>query len=492
VTLIELMPVADFVGRFGWGYDGVNLYAPHRGYGRPDDLRRFIDRAHALNMGVILDVVYNHVGPEGNYLPEYCSRYFSDHATGWGMGLNYDGRDNRAVRDFIAGNAEYWIREYHFDGLRLDATQSILDASDEHIVTELARRVRSAAANRTVVLVAENEPQDTNLLRPASQGGNGLDAVWNDDFHHSALVALLGRREAYYVDYLGRAQEFIAAMKYGYLYQGQHYRWHNGRRGVPAFDLDPRRFVAFLENHDQVANTDRGERMRWRAQPAQWRAMTSMLLLGPWTPMLFQGQEFASQQRFVYFADFQGDLAQAVRQGRAASLSQFASYASRAVRDGLPVPHDPASFELSKLEWNEALPPAGQQALALHRDLLALRREDPTLCACIAASGRPFDVAILSDKAFVLRYFGPQGDDRLFVVNLGDDLVFSPSPEPLLAPPPSAAWSLTWSSEDPRYGGGGVPDCTTDSQGWSFPANTALLYKPAPRESDGETISPSR
>ena len=482
VTLLEVMPVADFGGRFGWGYDGVNLYAPHRCYGRPEDLRRFIDSAHATGIGVILDVVYNHLGPDGNYLSEFCPRYFSDRATDWGAALNYDGRDSRAVRDFIAGNAEYWIREFHFDGLRLDATQCIFDESEEHIVTELARRARAAAGKRSIVLVAENEPQDTNLVRPREHGGNGLDAVWNDDFHHSATVTLLGCREAYYTDYLGRAQEIVAAMKYGYLYQGQYYTWQKQRRGAPAFDLEPRCFVAFLENHDQVANTARGERIRYRAHPAQVRAMTATLLLGPWTPMLFQGQEFASQRRFMYFADFEGKLADAVQRGRCKALSEFPSLGSSVAREGLPVPHDPATFELSKLEWADARLLTGQQSLALHRDLLALRREDATIHTCIKASGRRFDAAVLCDTAFVLRYFGHHGDDRLLVVNLGAELAFAPAPEPLLGPPPSAAWELLWSSEEPRYGGNGVPENASDSHGWRLPACSALLWKPTPRE----------
>lgn len=482
VTLIEVMPIAEFAGRFNWGYDGVALYAPHCRYGRPDDLRRFVDTAHAAGVGVILDVVYNHLGPDGNYLPEFCPRYFSERATEWGAAFNYDGRDSRPVRDFIAGNAEYWIRELHFDGLRLDATQSIFDESEEHIVAEIARRARAAAGARQVVLIAENEPQDTALVRPREHGGHGLDAVWNDDLHHSALVALLGCREAYYTDYQGRAHELVAAMKYGYLYQGQHYSWQKKRRGTPAFDLPPRSFVTFLENHDQVANTARGERLCRRAQPAQLRALTAALLLGPWTPMLFQGQEFASQRRFVYFADFTGKLAEAVQRGRCDSLAQFPSCASRAVREALPVPHAESTFELAKLDWSDAAAPAGQQALALHRDLLALRREDETLHACIKASGRRFDAAVLSDTAFVLRYFGHHGEDRLLLVNLGSELLLSPLPEPLLGPPIAAAWGLLWSSEAPRYGGGGVAEDASDAQGFRLPAHSAQLWKPVPRE----------
>ena len=483
ICVIEVMPVADFPGRFGWGYDGVSLYAPYHGYGKPDDMRRFIDTAHALGIGVILDVVYNHLGPDGNYLSAFCPRFFSDRATEWGAALNFDGKDSRPVRDFIAGNAEYWIREFHLDGLRLDATQSIYDESAEHILAELSRRARAAAGPRRILLIAENEPQDTRLLRPLERGGYDLDAVWNDDLHHSAVVALLGNREAYYTDYLGRAHELVAAMKYGYLYQGQYYSWQKQRRGSPALDLDPRRFVAFLENHDQVANTARGERLRYRAQPAALRAMTALLMLGPWTPMLFQGQEYASPRRFTYFADFESKLAECVQQGRCTSLSQFPSYASRAIRETLPAPHALATFELSKLDWEQdSKTLVAQQALALHRDLLALRREDPRLRACLDASGRSFDAAVLSDVALVLRYFGKDGDDRLILINLGRELDLTPVPEPLLGPPHAGAWALAWSSEEPRYGGSGVPEGTTDDHGWHLPAHSALLFKPAAPE----------
>jgi maltooligosyltrehalose trehalohydrolase len=491
VTAVELMPVADFSGRFGWGYDGVDLYAPHHHYGRPDEFRRFVDAAHGLGLGVILDVVYNHFGPDGNYLPRFSPYYFSRRATDWGAAFNYDGEHNRPVRDFIAGNAEYWIREYHVDGFRLDATQSIFDDSREHMVTEIARRARATASPRSILLIAENEPQQTDLVRPSAQGGNGLDAVWNDDFHHSAMVALLGSREAYYTDYLGRAHEFVAAMKYGHLYQGQHYVWQKKRRGTPAFDLQPRRFVAFLENHDQVANTSRGERLRYRTHPAACRAMTAMLLLGPWTPMLFQGQEWCSEKRFAYFADFDANLAKAVQEGRGNQMKQFPSYASRAVQDGLPIPGALATFESSKLDWEHGpLTQLGQQSIALHRDLLTLRREDPVLRECLSSTDRRLDAAVLTDSALVLRYFA-NDEDRLLIVNLGPDYDFVPAPEPLLAPKRGAAWQILWASEEPRYGGNGVAEGWTDARGWHLPGYCALLFEPAEVEESSEAPEPN-
>ena len=259
ITVIEVMPLADFVGQFGWGYDGVNLFAPTRLYGVPDDVRRFVDTAHRLGMAVILDVVYNHLGPDGNPLERFSREYFTDrYKTDWGAAINFDGPNSSPVRDYFRANAAYWIREFHFDGLRLDATQNIYDESETHIVAEIGAAVRDAGAGKATLLIAENEPQETRLVRPAAAGGYGLDALWNDDLHHTVLVALTGRTEAYYSDYRGTPQEFVSALKWGYLYQGQWYRWLQTRRGTPAFDLDTSRFVVFLENHDQVANSARG------------------------------------------------------------------------------------------------------------------------------------------------------------------------------------------------------------------------------------------
>jgi maltooligosyltrehalose trehalohydrolase len=256
------MPVACFAGRFGWGYDGVCWYAPTALYGGPDDLRAFIDRAHALGLGVILDVVYNHFGPEGNYLPCFSHNYTTDkYPNEWGQALNFDGRDSAPVREYVKENAAYWIREFHFDGLRLDATQQIFDDSKEHIVAELTRYAREAAAERDIVIIAENEPQDSQLVRSIAHGGLGLDAIWNDDFHHSCRVALTGHNEAYYSDYTGSSRELAAAVKYGFLYQGQRSAWQNKRRGRPSLDIPAHQRINFLENHDQIANSGAGQRL---------------------------------------------------------------------------------------------------------------------------------------------------------------------------------------------------------------------------------------
>lgn len=470
ITVIEMMPVAEFAGRYGWGYDGVNLYAPTRLYGTPDDLRAFVDRAHAAGISVILDVVYNHLGPDGNYLAEFSPDYFTaKYENDWGAALNFEGP--AAARAFFVENAGYWIDEFHLDGLRLDATQDVFDASDEHVLASIARRAREAAGTRRVYLIAENEPQDRILVRRRSEGGFGFDALWNDDYHHTARVALTGRREAYYTDYTGTPQEFVSCAKYGFLYQGQWYAWQKKRRGTAGLDYPYRSTIAFLENHDQVANTGFGRRLHQMAGPGRYRALTALTLLGPWTPLLFQGQEFSSSAPFLYFMDHRGELRTSVCEGRREFLRQFPSLAGSAVDPWMASPADEDTFRKCKLDFAERQ--AHADAYALHRDLLALRREDPVLAA--AGSGR-VDGAVLASEAFVLRYFGDDAGDRLLVVNLGCDLELRPVPEPLLAPPEGARWTLVWGSESPEYGGEGIPPVDVNRE-WRLTGESATFWK---------------
>ena len=472
ITVIEMMPVAEFPGTFGWGYDGVDLFAPTRLYGTPDDLRRFVDGAHRVGLAVILDVVYNHVGPEGACLRTFAADYFSKrYENEWGEPFNFDGPRCGPVREFFEANAAYWIDEFHFDGLRLDATQAMHDTSPEHILAALARRARAAAGQRRVLLVAENEGQDATLLHPREQGGYGFDAAWNDDYHHSAFVALTGHNEAYYSDHLGVAQEFVSAMKYGFLYQGQRYSWQKKARGTPTWGLRPSAFVTFIENHDQVANSDSGRRLHQRTSPGRHRAVTALTLLGPGTPMLLQGQEFAASTPFLYFADHHPPHTDAVRTGRGSFLAQFPSLAGEDMQGRLRDPGARETFERCRLDFSERVLHAG--AYALHRDLLALRRQDPAFSA-----QRPhgLDGAVLGPQAFVLRFFGPDGHDadRLLLVNLGRDLPLRVAPEPLLAPPAGMRWDVIWSSEDPRYDGSGTPEVMT-ADGMRLPGEAAIV-----------------
>ncbi len=475
INLIEVMPLADFAGRFGWGYDGVNLFAPTRLYGTPDDVRAFVDRAHALGIGVILDVVYNHLGPDGNFLRVFSPAYFSErHKTDWGEAINFDGDDAGPVREFYLTNAAYWIEEYHFDGLRLDATQNVYDDSPgEHILAALARVARAAAGKRSIVLIAENEPQHSELVRSPQEGGFGLDMLWNDDFHHTARVALTGRAEAYYSDHRGRPQELLSAVKYGYLFQGQHYRWQKAGRGTPALDVAPSAFVTFIDNHDQTANSGTGRRAHALTSPGRYRAMTALLLLAPATPMLFQGQEFASSSPFFFFADHKPELAVLVRNGRVEFLTQFPSLKDAERRPAIPDPHDPKTFARCKLDPAEIERHAW--AVDLHRDLLRLRRDDPTFRR---QQVRGIDGAVIGADALLLRFFGEQpAEDRLFLMNLGVDLEGTPLPEPLLAPPAGCRWQLLWSSDDPRYGGGGTGTMLMEA-GWVLPGQAAFVFVP--------------
>lgn len=485
VTVVEVMPIADFPGKFGWGYDGVNMYAPTRLYGTPDDLRRFVDRAHALGIGVILDVVYNHVGPDGNYLGQFSDHYISRrYDNEWGDAVNFDDEHSDPVREYFACNADYWISEFHIDGLRLDATQQIHDRSADHILAVITRRVREAGRGRKTIVVAENELQRAEQARPVERGGMGMDGLWNDDFHHSAVVALTGRSEAYFSDHRGTPQEFISALKYGFLFQGQFYHWQGKRRGTPAFDLSPSHFVNFIENHDQVANSGRGDRMPRRTSPGRLRAMTALLLLAPSTPMLFQGQEFASSRPFHYFADHHPELAKLVAEGRTKFMRQFPSLASPT---GVwqPAPHAPATFADCRLDWAER--ESNTWAVELHRDLLRLRRDDPTFRLQRA---RGLDGAILGPNAFVLRFFCDAGQDRLLLVNFGADLRQRTTPEPLFAPPEGSRWRLLWSSEHPKYGGCGTPELETE-ENWIIPGEAAFAMAPRPADPN-EPESPRR
>ncbi len=473
ITVIEVMPVADFPGRFGWGYDGVNLFALTRLYGEPDDLRRFVDRAHAAGIGVILDVVYNHLGPAGEHLGHYSDHYFTDrYKTDWGRALNFDGPHTAPVREFFVANAAYWIDEFHFDGLRLDATQNIYDSSDDHILRAIAHQVRSAAKGRNTLLVAENEPQDARLVRPQERGGYGLDAIWNDDFHHSAKVALTGHNEAYFTDYRGTPQEFISAAKYGCLYQGQRYRWQKKRRGTPGLDLPPSAFINFIENHDQIANSARGLRCHELTSPGLYRTMTALLLLTSARPMLFQGQEFAASSPFCFFADHTPELAASFRKGRSKFLSQFPSLAAPETQGRFPDLADPQLFEQCKLDFSQRA--AHSETYALHRDLLRLRREHTVFRR--QRQGK-VDGAVLGPEAFVLRFFGEEGDDRLLLVNFGLDLQLDPAPEPLLAPPARKLWKVLWSSENPAYGGSGTPPPETENN-WRIQGQAAIVMIP--------------
>jgi maltooligosyltrehalose trehalohydrolase len=469
ITTIEVMPLAAFAGRFGWGYDGVHLFAPTHLYGSPNDVRRFVDAAHGLGLAVILDVVYNHFGPVGNFFPE-----FSDTVNGapgeWGDSINYDGPGSGPVRDFMQQNAAYWIRDFHFDGLRIDAVHAIEDASHEHIVSAICRAAREAAGGREVFVVGECESQDSRLLRGSGVYGDGLDAIWNEDWHHSAFVTLTGRRQAYFSDYRGTAQEFASMARHGFLYQGQWYSWQKKGRGGYALGLPASRFVSFLENHDQVANTGLGARLYHHVDKGKWRALTGLLLLGPALPLLLQGQEFGSSRPFTYFADHERELAEAVERGRAEFLSQFPALSTPEMRAVIPNPADTTTFDRCKLVDEER--EGGENVLSrLHRDLLALRRTDEVL-RDLGTDAVRIESSAPTSTVLLIRYIGASAH-RLLVVNLADEHRAYMN-DPLLAPAPQTRWTQVWSSEQPQYGGCGATSIP-DANPWVFPSTSATL-----------------
>ncbi len=365
VTAIELMPVADFAGQRGWGYDGVLPFAPDSAYGTPDDMKRLVVAAHERGLMVLLDCVYNHFGPEGNYLHEYAPQFFNAaHQTPWGAAINFDGAHSRTVRDFFIHNALYWVEEYGFDGLRMDAVHAIRDDSPTHVVTEIAHAVRAGPGRaRHVHLVLENDRNEARLLK----GQRRATAQWNDDWHHAAHVIATRETDGYYADYAARPVSHLArALAEGFAWQGEPSPYRGGvARGEPSADLPPAAFVPFLQNHDQVGNRALGERIASLADPAALRLVTATLLLSPSVPMLFMGEEFAASTPFLYFCDFQGELATAVREGRRREFASFERFADEAARERIPDPNAIETFESSKLDWEE------RRALGVHAEWLA-------------------------------------------------------------------------------------------------------------------------
>jgi maltooligosyltrehalose trehalohydrolase len=468
VTVLEIMPIAEWAGRWNWGYDGVNLFAPTHNYGDAEAFKRFVNAAHENGLGVILDVVYNHLGPDGNYLGFFSKDYFTQkYKTDWGAAINFDGPASAEVREYFLSNACYWVSEFHLDGLRLDATQNIYDSGPLHILAELSNRARAAASPRQIILIGENEPQNVRCLSSTEAEGFGLDAVWADDFHHEVRVATTSFREAYFTDYLAKPQEFVSALKRGYLFQGQYYEWQKKTRGTPVNKEPASSFIFYIQNHDQIANHIDGDRLHKITPLPKYRALSALFLLAPETPMLFMGQEFAASSPFLFFADHCDELGEKVRAGRNEFLAQFPSYSKPEVQTKIPDPCIPETFQRCKLDFSERHKHA--ELYLFHQDLIALRKKDSVL----ALQSRQIDGAVLSEKCFAIRYFGKKkGDDRLLIVNYGEAFAFSPSPEPLLAPPLDRNWKLSWTSEDPKYGGA--------DQGpfkfWQFPECCALFF----------------
>ena len=375
VTALEIMPIADFPGRRNWGYDGVLPYAPDSSYGRPEDLKALVEAAHARGIAVLLDVVYNHFGPDGNYLPVYAPSFFTErHETPWGAGINYDGEHAKPVREFIIGNALYWIEEFHLDGLRLDAVHAILDDSDRHLLEELAERVR-ASARRPLHLLLENEENDPARLQRLDDTPVFHTAQWNDDVHHVLHTAATEERTGYYADYAGDSELLGKALAEGFGFQGQMMSYRGSPRGQPSAGLPPSAFVAFIQNHDQIGNRAFGDRLSTVAQRDAIRAVASTYLLLPQIPMLFMGEEWGATQPFPFFCDFEGDLADAVRDGRRAEFAGFPEFQDPKHRDRIPDPLADSTFNSAKLDWDDPARAPHAEWLDWYRRALAVRRE---------------------------------------------------------------------------------------------------------------------
>ncbi|HEY0409035.1 MAG TPA: malto-oligosyltrehalose trehalohydrolase, partial [Candidatus Dormibacteraeota bacterium] len=376
VTAVEIMPVAEFPGERGWGYDGVDLYAPHHAYGGPEGLRRLVDACHAHGLAAVLDVVYNHLGPDGNHLGAYAPYFTDRYRTPWGEAINLDGRQSDAVRAFIVDNALMWLRDYHLDGLRLDAVHAIVDTSAVHILEELATRVAALEAElgRRLWLIAESDLNDPRVVRDPERGGYGLTAQWSDDFHHALHAALTGERTGYYVDF-GRLEDVARALGRAFVFDGRYSRFRERRHGRPIGDLGGGRFVVCLQNHDQVGNRAGGERSSALMSTGLLRVGAALVLTAPYVPMLFQGEEWGASTPFLYFTDHvDPTLATAVSQGRRREFAAFGWDES-----AVPDPQDESSFVRSRLDWDEAGREPHAGLLAWHRDLIALRRRLPAL-----------------------------------------------------------------------------------------------------------------
>jgi len=439
VTAIEIMPIAEFAGSRNWGYDGVFPFAPEAGYGGPDGFRRLVDAAHRAGLGVILDVVYNHLGPEGNYLPAVTGgRFFTGrHHTPWGDAVNYDGPDSGPVRDFVLQNALHWAHEYRVDGLRLDATHAILDDSPVHILREIADRLHALSPPRLVI--AEDERHDPRLVQPPAEGGHGLDGVWADDLHHQLRRLTAGDREGYFARYGGTVAQVVDTLRQG---------WSFEPRGAA---LPPRSFIHCIQNHDQVGNRAMGDRLHDGVPLPVYRALSTLLLLSPYTPLLWMGQEWAASTPFQYFTDHPEELGRLVTEGRRKEFRQFSAFSDPAARERIPDPQSETTFLRSRLRWEERelMPHAG--VLALYQELLALRRSEPALRD---RTRERFAAAALGDRLLALRRAGPDGSVFLVVVALGDRASVPLDGRAETRPPEGRRWTVALASEEPRSGGG--------------------------------------
>jgi maltooligosyltrehalose trehalohydrolase len=424
VTAIELLPVNDFPGRRNWGYDGTLLFAPDAAYGRPEDLKRLVEACHARGLSLFLDVVYNHFGPDGNYLGHYANFFTTRHQTPWGDGINFDGRSSRAVRDFFIHNALYWLEEFNVDGLRFDAVHAILDDSEPDIVTEIAAAVRRALPERPVHLVLENDHNTARYLERRDGRPVHHTAQWNDDVHHALRVAMTGTSTGYYMDYADVPAERLGrALAEGFTYQGEPSAYRDGaRRGEASAHLPPTAFVSFIQNHDQVGNNAFGNRLATLASPEAMHAGAAIVLLSPQIPMLFMGEEWAADQPFLYFVDMGPELGAAIREGRRREFAKFAEFADEKARERIPDPNAETSWRRSVLDWSVLDKEPHGTWLARYRELIALRRHEivPRLRGVSGSNGQ---YRVLGERALRVDWRLGDGATLRLIANFGSSVI---------------------------------------------------------------------
>jgi maltooligosyltrehalose trehalohydrolase len=464
VTAIELMPVADFPGNRGWGYDGVDLFAPARCYGKPDDFRQLVDDAHAMNIGVFLDVVYNHLGPEGAYLGAFSPYYFSPrHQSPWGDAVNLDDKHCQPVRDFFIENALHWIHEYHIDGLRLDATHALVDDSPTHFLQELSERVHaSLPKERKVHLIAEDDRNEKKLIQPADQGGYGLDAVWADDFHHQVRRMLAGDDDGYFKDFTGTAADLAQTIREGWFYTGQDSAFRKAPRGTKTKGILPHQFVHCIQNHDQVGNRALGDRLNSKIDPTVFRAVSALLLLSPATPLIFMGQEWAASTPFCYFTDHPEALGKAVTEGRRNEFRHFKAFSNPKSRRTIPDPQALSTFLNCKLNWDECNGDYHAGTLRLYRELLNLRKTEPALQK---KEKSKFEVDALGKNILALKRETSNQASLLVVSCLQDSGRVNLGTLPVTRPPDRSQWRLLLTTEDNSFTGSSSPPQVTAQNG---------------------------
>lgn len=480
ITAIELTPVADFPGDRGWGYDGVDLFAPARCYGTPDELRQLVNEAHALKLGVILDVVYNHFGPEGAYLGAFSPYYFSSgrRQGPWGDSVNLDGKYCRPVRDFFIENALHWIHEYRIDGLRLDATHAMVDASPTHFLKELSGRARaSLPKERRVLLIAEDDDNQAQLIQPAGQGGYELDGVWADDFHHQARRMVAGDDDDYFQDFTGHAGDLAKTMRQGWFYTGQKSEFRKRPRGTSTEGIPLHRFVHYIQNHDQVGNRALGDRLHFDVDLAAFRAVTALLLLSPATPLIFMGQEWAANTPFCYFTDHPEALGTAVAEGRKNEFRRFKAFSDPESREAIPDPQALSTFLNSKLNWDERHRPPHAGILRLYRDLIKLRKTEPAL----RRNTKSFFEVDAPEKNVVAFKRGTSESSALLVVSrLNASGGVNLKTLPAARPPEGLEWRLLLTTEDGSFASDSrAPRVKNENGGVeiNFPGPCAVVFR---------------